>query len=72
MCIRNIASIFQFKQSSELLIKYLIILHYQSDIKESALAVLRHRIIVSPEREMEGLTADEIIRQILESIEVPR
>ncbi|MPS74341.1 MAG: MoxR family ATPase [Chryseobacterium sp.] len=42
------------------------------DIKEASLAVLRHRIIVSPEREMEGLTADEIIRQILESIEVPR
>lgn len=42
------------------------------DIKESSFAVLRHRIIVSPEREMEGLTADEIIRQILESIEVPR
>jgi len=33
---------------------------------------LRHRVIVSPEREMEGLTADEIIRQILEGIEIPR
>ncbi|SEG59436.1 MoxR-like ATPase [Halpernia humi] len=42
------------------------------DIKDSAFAVLRHRIMVSPEREMEGLTADEIIRQILESIEIPR
>ncbi|MFN3020398.1 AAA family ATPase [Chryseobacterium sp. TY3] len=42
------------------------------DIKEAALAVLRHRVIVAPEREMEGLTADEIIRQILESIEIPR
>lgn len=42
------------------------------DIKKSAFAVLRHRIVVSPEREMEGLTADEIIRQILESIEIPR
>jgi len=42
------------------------------DIKEASFAVLRHRIIVSPEREMEGLTEDEIIRQILESIEVPR
>ncbi|WP_312767356.1 MoxR family ATPase [Epilithonimonas sp.] len=42
------------------------------DIKEASYAALRHRIIVSPEREMEGLTADEIIRQILESIEVPR
>ena len=42
------------------------------DIKEASFGVLRHRIIVSPEREMEGLTADEIIRQILESIQVPR
>ena len=42
------------------------------DIKDSALAILRHRIMVSPEREMEGLTADEIIKQILESIEIPR
>lgn len=42
------------------------------DIKEAALSVLRHRVMVSPEREMEGLTADEIIKQILESIEIPR
>lgn len=42
------------------------------DIKEASYAVLRHRIMVSPEREMEGLTADEIIRQILEVIEIPR
>lgn len=42
------------------------------DIKEASFAVLRHRVIVSPEREMEGLTADEIIKQILESIEIPR
>ena len=42
------------------------------DIKEASFAVLRHRVMVSPEREMEGLTADEIIRQILESIEIPR
>lgn len=42
------------------------------DIKEASYAVLRHRVIVSPEREMEGLSADEIIRQILEGIEIPR
>lgn len=42
------------------------------DIKEAAISVLRHRVMVAPEREMEGLTADEIIRQILESIEIPR
>lgn len=42
------------------------------DIKQAAVSVLRHRVVVSPEREMEGLTADEIIKQILESIEIPR
>lgn len=42
------------------------------DIKEASYGVLRHRVIVSPEREMEGLTADEIVRQILEGIEIPR
>ena len=42
------------------------------DIKEASYTVLRHRIAVSPEREMEGLSTDEVIRQILEGIEIPR
>jgi MoxR-like ATPase len=42
------------------------------DIQEVAFPVLRHRIILSPEKEMEGLTNDEVIRQILRKIEVPR
>ncbi|MBS9766151.1 MAG: MoxR family ATPase [Flavobacteriaceae bacterium] len=42
------------------------------DIKKASFAVLRHRVMVSPEREMEGLTTEEIIKQILESIEIPR
>lgn len=42
------------------------------DIKEASYAVLRHRIVVSPEREMEGLSTDEVVRQILEGIEIPR
>jgi len=42
------------------------------DIQELAFPVLRHRIILSPEKEMEGLTNDEVIRQILRKIEVPR
>jgi MoxR-like ATPase len=35
-------------------------------------AVLRHRIVLSPEKEMEGATADEVISQIIQSIEIPR
>ena len=42
------------------------------DIKEAAIPVLQHRIIVTPEREMEGLTTVEIINQIIDSIEIPR
>ncbi len=34
--------------------------------------VLRHRILLTPEREMEGLTPDEIIEGILKKVEVPR
>ena len=35
-------------------------------------SVLRHRIILTPEKEMEGSTADEIIETIIKKIEVPR
>ena len=42
------------------------------DIKEAAIPVLQHRDIVTPEREMEGITSIEIIKQILESVEIPR
>lgn len=34
--------------------------------------VLRHRIILTPEREMEGITPDEVIGEILKAVEVPR
>ena len=42
------------------------------DIKEIAYPALRHRIILTPEKEMEGKNADEIIQQILNRVEVPR
>ncbi len=42
------------------------------DIKKVASPVLRHRIIVTPEREMEGFTADKVIQQIIETLEIPR
>jgi MoxR-like ATPase len=42
------------------------------DVKELAPWVLRHRLRLRPEAEIEGITADEVIRQILESVEVPR
>jgi len=42
------------------------------DIKFIAPYVLKHRIILTPEREMEGMTATVVAKQIVESIEVPR
>ena len=34
--------------------------------------VLRHRIILSPDKEMEGVSEDEVIRQIVQSMDIPR
>ncbi|MBC7417495.1 MAG: MoxR family ATPase [Pedobacter sp.] len=42
------------------------------DIITVALPVLAHRILMSPEKEMEGLTTTDIIQQIIKKIEVPR
>jgi MoxR-like ATPase len=42
------------------------------DIKMIALPVMRHRILLKPEAEIEGLDADGIIQRILASVEVPR
>jgi MoxR-like ATPase len=42
------------------------------DIRELAVPILRHRVILTPEREMEGATADDVITQLLQKIEVPR
>jgi MoxR-like ATPase len=37
-----------------------------------ALPVLRHRLQLSPEKEMEGISIDEVVKQIIDKIEVPR
>ncbi len=42
------------------------------DIKIVALPVLRHRIMLNPDKEMEGISADEVVKQIIDKIEVPR
>jgi MoxR-like ATPase len=34
--------------------------------------VLRHRIVLTPEKEMEGASTDDVIQQIIQSVEVPR
>jgi MoxR-like ATPase len=42
------------------------------DVKKVLPSVLRHRIILTPEKEMEGSTPDEVIETIIKKIEVPR
>ncbi|QCX38513.1 MoxR family ATPase [Aureibaculum algae] len=42
------------------------------DVKKAMTPVLRHRIILTPEREMEGMTTDKVIEMIVQSVEVPR
>lgn len=42
------------------------------DVKTVAFPVLRHRLIVRPESELEGLTPDRVLEAALQSVEVPR
>ena len=42
------------------------------DVKKSLFPVLRHRVILTPEREMEGFTTDKVIEMIIQTVEVPR
>jgi MoxR-like ATPase len=42
------------------------------DIKTLAMPVLRHRVILRPEAELEGLTPDRVLAGVLEGIPVPR
>ncbi len=43
-----------------------------ADIKQVASAVLRHRVILSPEMELEGLNVDRVIVALLDKVEAPR
>lgn len=42
------------------------------DIKYLAFPVLRHRLILEPETEIEGFTPDDYLKKIIESVKVPR
>ncbi|XLS27762.1 AAA family ATPase [Flavobacteriaceae bacterium M23B6Z8] len=42
------------------------------DVKKALFPVLNHRIILSPEREMEGITQENVIEMIVQSVEIPR
>jgi MoxR-like ATPase len=42
------------------------------DIKASARPVLRHRILLKPEADLEGVTADQVVEEVLRAVEVPK
>jgi len=42
------------------------------DVKIVCLPALRHRVVLTPEREMEGVGVDQVIKQIVDKIEIPR
>jgi MoxR-like ATPase len=42
------------------------------DVKTVALPVLRHRILLKPEAELEGLTPDHILSDVLRAVEIPK
>ena len=42
------------------------------DVKQLATAVLRHRVVVAAELELEGVTADAALATVLDRIEAPR
>jgi MoxR-like ATPase len=42
------------------------------DVKQSALPVLRHRIVLKPEADLEGVTPDQVLQDVLRAVEVPK
>ena len=42
------------------------------DILEVIPPVLRHRIILTPDKEMEGITEDNVLKQIIQTMDIPR
>jgi MoxR-like ATPase len=42
------------------------------DVKQAALPVLRHRIVLRPEADLEGITADQVLLDVMRAVEVPK
>ena len=42
------------------------------DVKASVRPVLRHRIVLRPEADLEGLTPDQVLEDVLRAVEVPK
>jgi MoxR-like ATPase len=42
------------------------------DVQVAAPPILRHRLVLKPEADLEGMTADQVVREIVRSVEVPK
>jgi MoxR-like ATPase len=42
------------------------------DVKAATHPVLRHRIMLRPEADLEGITPDQILDEVLRAVEVPK
>jgi len=42
------------------------------DIKAGALPILRHRLVLKPEADLEGMTADQVVREVIRAVDVPK
>jgi len=42
------------------------------DVKEVAPAVMRHRLVLKPEADLEGISAEQVVGEVLKSVEVPK
>jgi MoxR-like ATPase len=42
------------------------------DIKQAVLPVFRHRVVVKPEADLEGVTADQVIQDVVRAVELPK
>jgi len=42
------------------------------DVKAAARPVLRHRVMLRPEADLEGVTPDQVVEEVLRAVEVPK
>jgi MoxR-like ATPase len=42
------------------------------DVKQAALPTLRHRIMLRPEADLEGITPDQVLQDVVRAVEVPK
>jgi len=64
ICLLRVAQVFAAFEDRDYLVP--------DDVKRAALPVLRHRVLLKPEAELEGFDADRILTDVLAAVAVPR